>query len=307
MAKKLDSFSGVSPYRMADTVASVEVKFIMTDPLPVIEVQVNKSDRVNFFIDTGGAEVIIDSEFAKEVNAANFGSDTGTFAGGKQASIEHGRVDSIILNDLVVKNIPVTIMDVRRFSKPVFRGKKVDGIIGTVLLYHFLATINYPEGKLVLQPKTQESLQQLLQTAAEQKQVVIPFWMAGDHYMVAWGTVNRSQPMLFFVDTGLAGGGFSCPESTLKEANIQLKESAASEGIGGGGKLRVIPFIAEELTLGEIGERNIHGSFMGVFPLENAFGFHIGGLVSHEFFKHYALTMDFTGMKYYLKSADRRS
>jgi hypothetical protein len=124
--------------------------------------------------------------------------------------------------------------------------------------------------------------------------------MASDHFMVAWGTVNRSQPMLFLVDTGLAGGGFTCPESTLKEAGIKLQENNAREGIGGGGKIRVIPFIAEELTLGKAKEQNIQGSYTEAFPIENAMGFHIGGLISHEFFRHYALTLDFTRMKHYL-------
>jgi hypothetical protein len=31
--------------------------------------------------------------------------------------------------------------------------------------------------------------------------------------------------------------------------------------------------------------------------LENAFGLRIGGLISHEFFRPYALTIDFSGMR----------
>lgn len=305
-AKQLESFRHVSPYETDDMVESVRLKFAMTDPLPVVEVQINNSARVNFFVDTGGAEVIIDREFAKEEGVAHFGSETGTFAGGKQAGFEHGRVDSIRLNDVIVKNIPVSIMDVRRFSQPVFGGKRVDGIIGTVLLYHFLATIDYPKGELVLRSRSPETPQHFTQIAEKQKQVIVPFWMAGNHFMVAWGTVNRSQPMLFFVDTGLAGGGFSCPGSTLKEAGIQLQESSAFEGVGGGGKLRVIPFIVDELTLGKASEKNIHGSYAGIFPLESSLGFRVGGIISHEFFRPYALTMDFTAMNYYLKRTEMR-
>jgi predicted aspartyl protease len=300
-AKQLESFRHISPYENDDMAESVRVKFVMTNPLPVVEVQINNSAPVNFFIDTGGAEVVIDTEFAREEGIAHFGSEIGTFAGGKQAGFEHGRVDSIRLNDVIVKNIPVSIMDVRRFSQPVFRGKRVDGIVGTVLLYHFLTTIDFPRGELVLRSRSQETLQRFTQIAKKQEQVIVPFWMAGDHFMVAWGTVNRSQPMLFFVDTGLAGGGFSCSDSTLKEAGIQLQESSAFEGVGGGGKLRVIPFIVDELTLGKASEKTIHGRYMGIFPLESSLGFRVGGIISHEFFRPYALTMDFRGMNYYLK------
>ena len=209
--------------------------------------------------------------------------------------------NSLTLNDFVIKNVPVNIMDTRQFSEPVFGGKRVDGIIGTYLFYHFLATMDYPQGELILQRKTKENLKQFEERAQAEKQIVVPFWMA-QHYMVTWGIVNKSQPLLLFVDTGLAGVGFTCPESTLKEAGIKVQKSQASEGIGGGGKIMSIPFEVEELTLGDAREHNVQGLY-GVFPpqLENAFGFRIGGLISHGFFRRYALTLDFTGMRYFLK------
>lgn len=301
VAKKLESFKGITPYHIEGRAEVSHLKFVITDPLPVIQVRVNEGKPVNFFIDTGGAEVMVDSQLAKELNLVQFGSVTGTFAGGKKAAFQHGRLESLTLGAFTVKNVPVHLMDVRRFSQPVFGGKRVDGIIGTVLLYHFITTLDYSQGELVLRRKTKENLKSLEQEAQAKKCVVIPFWMAGDHYMVAWGTVNKSQPLLFFVDTGLAGGGFTCPESTLKEAGINLQESHAAEGVGGGGKVKVVPFVVEELALGDAKEHNVHGLYTGAFPLENAFGFRIGGLISHGFFRHYALTLDFVGMRYFLE------
>ncbi len=304
VAKKLESFRGVAPYQIKGKAKVTHLKFVMTDPLPVIQARVNDGEPVNFFIDTGGAEVVIDSEFAREMKIAQFGSVTGTFAGGQQAAFQHGRVDSLKLGDFTVKNVPVHIMNVRRFSQPVFRGKRVDGIIGTVLLYHFLSTLDYPQGELVLNRKIKENLKRVEQEVQAKKYIVIPFWMAGDHYMVAWGAINKSQPLLLFVDTGLAGGGFTCPESTLKEVGIKLQESLAAEGVGGGGKVKVIPFVVEELTLGDAKEQNVRGMSTGAFPLENAFGFRIGGLISHGFFRPYALTFDFVGMRYFLEKRE---
>ncbi|MDZ7291674.1 MAG: hypothetical protein ONB42_17210 [candidate division KSB1 bacterium] len=170
------------------------------------------------------------------------------------------------------------------------------------MLYHFLATLDYPKSELILRRKTKENLSQLEEEAKAKNYIVIPFWMAGDHYMLAWGTVNKSQPLLLFVDTGLAGKGFTCPESTLKEAGLKLQETGAVEGFGGGKeKVRAIPFVVEELTLGDAKEHNIKGWYMGAFPLGNAFGLRIGGLISHGFFRQYALTFDFTGMRLLLK------
>jgi tetratricopeptide (TPR) repeat protein len=301
-AEKLESFKGTQPYQIQGEAEVSLIKFVMTDPLPVVKVKVNDSKEVNFFIDTGGAELIIDAEFAQEVKATLFGSQEGTFAGGKKAAFQQGRIDSLILGDFMVKNVPVAIMNVRQFSQPIFGGTRVDGIIGTVLLYHFLSTLDYPKGELILRRRTKENLEHFEQKAKAENYMMIPFWMAGDHYMVAWGSVNKSQPLLFFVDTGLAGGGFTCPESTVKAAGIKLQEEKAGEGLGGGGKVKFIPFVVDELTLGDAKEHNIPGSFSpGASGIENAFGFHIGGLISHGFFKHYAFTLDFDGMRYFLK------
>ncbi|MCX7973735.1 MAG: aspartyl protease family protein [Candidatus Aminicenantes bacterium] len=302
MAQKLESFKGLIPYRMkTDKPDVTRLKFVMTDPLPIIEVQVNRNQVVNFFLDTGAAEVVIDSELAKELGVPIFETEMGVFAGGQQANYAHGRMDSLKLGDFEIENIPVHIMDVRRFSAPIFKGKRVDGIIGTVFLYHFIVTIDYPGGELLVQKKTKENLQKLEKQIWQERPIVVPFWLAFDHYILAWGRVNQSPERLFLVDTGLAGGGFTCPESTLKEAQIKLMEDKATEGLGGGGKIKVIPFIVEELSLGEAKEKNVVGLFTGTFPLEKAFGFRIGGLISHGFFKPYALTFDFDKMRLLLK------
>jgi len=302
-AKKLESFGATQPYLLPDQFDAVRVKFVMTDPLPVVQVRVNGSELVNFFIDTGGAEVIIDAEFAKEIGAAQFGSERGVFGGGKVAGYQHGRIDSLMLGDLAVNNVPVTMMDIRRFSDPVFGGTQVNGIIGTFFLYHFLATLDYHAEELILRQKTDQNRQQVERAAQTRTQIVVPFWIA-DHSMVAWGTVNGSQPLLFFVDTGLAGNGFTCPESTLKTTGIKLQQDHATSGLGGGGKMSMIPIEVEELTLGDAKEYNIHG-VAGAFPpqMEYGFGFHIGGLISHEFFRPYALTLDFGRMRYLLERA----
>jgi hypothetical protein len=183
----------------------------------------------------------------------------------------------------------------------VFGGKRVDGIIGTILLRHFISTIDYPRSRLILRRKTKENQAELDRETRADGTIAVPFWMAGDHFMVAWGTVDQSQPVLLFVDTGLAGGGVTCAESLLKEAAIDLAEDQAGEGLGGGGKVKVVPFLVKELSLGAAKEHDVRGLFTGPFPLEYSHGFRIGGIISHGFFRPYALTFDFAGMRLILK------
>jgi hypothetical protein len=59
-----------------------------------------------------------------------------------------------------------------------FRGTviRIDGCIGTTLLYHFLATIDYAHGELVLRRKTAKNLMQFV-AASSGKSVAVPFWI----------------------------------------------------------------------------------------------------------------------------------
>lgn len=297
IARKLESFKGLIPYKTEGRVDLSHVKFIQTDLLPLIEVRVNDGKPVNFLIDTGASEIYLDTEFAKEVNAAQFGAETSTFAGNQQATLEHGRIDSLTLGDFVIKNLPVHILSTRRFSA-VAQGKRVDGIIGTVLLYHFISTLDYRRGELILQRKSRARANELKRQLTSEKQTVIPFWMSGDHFIVAWGKIGKSEPVLLFVDTGLAGMGFTGPQSIIDEAGIKVSTGQIIEGTGGGGKVRAVPFIVDELSLGEARAQGITG-LLGPFPtsLEYGQGFRIAGLISHQFFRPYAVTFDFTNMR----------
>jgi len=106
------------------------------------------------------------------------------------------------------------------------------------------------------------------------------------------------QPMsLFFVDSGLAGAGVKLAESAIQQAGIHLDESKATEGQGGGGTFKTIPYTLAEFTLGEITEQNVTGLYDGPFPWENQFGFHLAGMFGNDFLKRYAVTFDFTNMR----------
>ncbi|HKQ59444.1 MAG TPA: aspartyl protease family protein [Candidatus Eisenbacteria bacterium] len=298
-ALQLESFAGRVPYR-ADA-RTAEVAFVQTDPLPVIQVSVNGSAPVFFIIDTGGADLVLDTEFADSVKARRFGADSATFAAGQRGRVEFGAVDSVSLGGLTVRDVPVEILSTRKFSGAA-GGRRVDGIIGTVFLYHFLPTLDYPAGKLVLRPRDEASRRDLDRSAAEDSAWVVPFWMSGDHYMVARGTINGSEPLLWFVDTGLAGAGFTCPASTLADAGIDLAKMPSFEGTGGAGKVKVTPFSVDSLTLGPAAQRGVT-AFFGPFPptLERGMGYRIGGIISHGFLRRYRMTMDFDGMRYLMR------
>lgn len=291
---KLQSFKGQTPYEVRGDGQITRLKFLRTDPLPLITVRVNGGDEVTFFIDTGGSEVALDTAFAKELGVPVFGTVQGTFSGGQHAEVQQGRIESLTVGDWTVKNLPVAMLPLRQLSAGL-GAKQIDGIIGTTLFYHFLATLDFPHGELVLRRKNATNLEQFV--AGSGKSVAVPFWIASDHFMVGWGRVETLPPALLFVDTGLAGAGVKLAESVIKEAGIKLEEDKASAGAGGGGKLRIVPYVVHRLSFGKVQEENVAGLYDGPFPWENLFGFHLAGMVGHDFFKPYAVTFDFEHMK----------
>jgi len=296
---KLESFEGQTPYELEGDGASTRVKFLKTDPLPVVNVRINGGNEVTFFIDTGGSEVTLDTDLAKELGVPQFGAVQGTFSGGQHTKVELGRIESLALGGWTIKNLPTAMLPLRQLSKG-FGVKQIDGIIGTTLFYHFMATMDYPHGELVLRRKTAESLKQF-EAMSSGKRVAVPIWMASDHFMVGWGRVETLPPTLLFVDSGLMGAGAKLAESVIKAAGIKLDESKATEGAGGGGKLKIVPYTVHQLSLGDIKEENVPGLYDGPFPWEESFGFHLSGMIGHDFLRPYAVTFDFQNMQIFLQ------
>src|SRR6266404_6181027 len=234
---KLESFKDQTPYELHGNGTSTRVKFVKTDPLPILNVRVNGGKEVTFFIDTGGSEVTLDTDFAKELGAPQFAAVQGTFSGGQHTDVQLGRIESLTVGDWTIKNLPTAMLPLRQLSKGL-GVKQIDGIIGTTLFYHFLATMDYPRGELVLRRKDAKSLEGF-KAQSSGKRVTVPIRMASDHFMVGWGRVEKLLPTLLFIDTGLVGAGVKLAESVIKEAGIKLEENRAAEGAGAGGTLKI--------------------------------------------------------------------
>jgi hypothetical protein len=295
---KLESFKGQTPYELHGNGTVTRLKFVRTEPLPVVNVRVNGGHEVTFFIDTGGSEIALDTDFAKELGVPQFGTVQGTFSGGQHAQVQQGRIESLTVGDWTIKNLPTAMLPLRQLSEGL-GVKQINGIIGTTLFYHFLVTMDYPHGELVLRRKDARSLEEFKKSPG--KRVAVPIWMASDHFMVGWGQIEKLPPTLLFVDSGLVGAGVKLAESVIKEAGIKLEESKATEGAGGGGTLKIVPYTVHQLSFGEIKEENVPGLYDGPFPWENMFGFRLAGMVGHDFLKPYAVTFDFQNMQIFLQ------
>jgi hypothetical protein len=236
------------------------------------------------------------------VGAKMFGESTRNFAGGMKGTIKYGLVDEVKAGNFIIKNVPVNAVPMGMIARAF--GRPIKGVVGTVFLYHFLTTIDYPEGKLLLRKKTPGNVAHLEKEYKKNNGYEISFWLASDHVMVAKGRVNDSPEHMFYLDTGLAGaGGFMVSPEFAKEINIELPDEEA-QGISGGGKLNIKPIVADKVTLGQITEKNVRGLYGGLHTNDEyrtSTGFRIVGIISHDFFRSYRLTFDYSSMKVILQ------
>ncbi len=286
-----DASFATSVYQMTIPKGGVTVPFTGTDPLPTLTVIVG-GKPVTFVIDTGAPDLVIDTDFAKELGLATQAGGQGTFAGGQHAMSAHATLPEITLGGMTVRNIPVAVLPTRNFQlRP---GTQIDGIVGTGFLRHFLATIDYRGGALILKPRSGSAAFEA--AAAQHKATIVPMWLTGDHFLFARAHINDGPEGLFNIDTGLAGGGLQGTKATLDAAHVVTDYPHAQMSVGGGGMVKVVPFKANA-TLGTLTVKDVAGAYtpdgdqFGIFP------FKVAGTLSHDFFRNYALTFDFVAMR----------
>lgn len=213
-ARALDLFGGAQPYRIEGIKASTHVKLVSTDPLPVVQVRVNGGEPVRFGVDTGTAESLLDSSFAKRLGIEWVGDTGGAPADESRASTGYGRITSLRIGDFRVNDIPVRIVALPNLGKTEPRG-----VLGTALLSHFLATLSYPEKELVLRRRSPDELRRFEQLATTEKQASLPFWLAGDRVVVRSASDDHAEPRLFQLATAAAA---ELPTSTENSYGVRV-------------------------------------------------------------------------------------
>jgi len=276
------------------------VPFVTSSPLPVVRVVAN-GVPANFLVDTGGT-VELEPDFAVRTGVKmEEGSGTGVFAGGKTAALRSGMLPALTLGAATAYDVPVHVFPTHAGS--LFKGVQIDGIVGTTYFERFLVTIDYPRQRLVLRARSKAASAAFQSAAAQTGATVVPCYLAGDHFVMAHAEVNDAPSGLFLFDSGLAGGGLMPSDDLVKAAGIKLDQSRAGTGIGGGGTVTSVPFTTDRIAVGSAVERNVPGLYTPEGTPLSRFPFTVWGLISNDFLKHYAYTVDFDAMKIVLTPA----
>jgi hypothetical protein len=303
--EQMKSFKNEKPYQIEwKKDKKVEVPFLVSDPLPVVQVEF-QGKKIYVIIDTGGEAFYLDWEAADSLGIKPITKvKSDGFAGEKEAEVGYAKADCLKIGDVTIKSIPVVLTPIRRSSAMLTGGKyPISGILSTGDLRQFISTIDYPNEKLILRPKTEEGRLSLERDLKGRKVTKVHFALGITHLITVKASVNGKYPLNLFLDSGLADSEASVafPKQTLNYLGIPIpKTEILPEDLGGpgGGGFPIGKFDIDELEIGPLVQKDLKG-YYGVFPSSIYFvsEFIIDGIVSHNFLKKYSWTIDFSRME----------
>ena len=284
---------GPSDFLIAFAGSQARVPLAAVDPLPTLEATIDGLP-VTLVVDTGGGNLDVSAALAARLHLSTNVVGEGVFAGGRKARVRSARIERLDLPGVTVRGIPGGVM-------PGNAPPGIDGIVGTGFLYHFLATIDYAHGVLVLRPAGDSAA--FLASAKASGATAVPMWLVGDHFVFARAHVNAAPDALYSIDTGGPGVGVDLTKSSLAAAGITPDASHPQTMLGGGGAAQLLPFTAGSVTMGDLTLHDLPGVYVPGGGLDGVFPFAVGGRISHAFFRHTAVTFDFSAMMLVLAKA----
>ena len=220
------------------------VPFAITDPLPILKVRVNDKADAYFLLDTGAPTASLDPAFASELGLKTEEDGTGGCSSAARRRRSNApRSSSLTLGSATIRKLTRRTLSHAGILKLDAR-YRLDGVIGTGVLYRFLSTIDYPRGELVC--KLRRATHRPTSSVEPRKATPSPCrcgWSAITFIFIQ-ANVNDGPKRLFNVDTGAAGVGIMPSPATVADSHITLDAAHASEATGGGGKVKIVPFVA---------------------------------------------------------------
>lgn len=289
----------LNPWQLAQANTHVDIPWLADNPLPVITAQIN-GRSANLVLDTGAGDVVLDTRFAVDAGIRLGGREQRSFAGGMPALVTYGHVEELVLKDVGINHFPVQVIDIQHSLGDWFPDLPIHGILGTSLFSRFRTMLDYQTGSLGLEAHDTSDTAQPLEVAREQTGV--PMWLAENQLLLTSVALPVLEQGVWFLDSGMTGGAFAVPGTEVETLGIEVDESDALIGTGGGGTVHGHKLRVDWLRLDQLCRCNLDGVMLDSFPLGHSCGFAIQGLIGHDLLRESVLTLDFPAMRLHLST-----
>lgn len=254
---------------------------------PGIKATINRK-RVTARLDTGGTFLVMSPADAKRLNIKTICGGVGQHAFWK-SKVCVGTADRFVIGAAVLRNVPVSTMSTLKAGTIIF---------GTNVLEQFLATMDYPAGRLILSKRGQPTQRQAHLKMLKSPSVTVPFYMWGDHFMFAHGRMGNHRNLVFFVDSGLVA--ITMRKGKLRQAGFTTSaEGFKRLGVLPAGAKGPFHFFPGNVGLGKLIQKGILVYRNPKTWKKLSFGgIRVDGLISHAWLTRYQWTIDFDKYEY---------
>jgi hypothetical protein len=277
---------GPAPWRVLGA-RRTRVPFLGLDPLPHVEVSLNGGPPRRFLIDTY-ATLTLSADEARRLGLRVVATAGGVI-GNQPVTTYLGVLDSLRLGDIELRTVPVQWSEQPLPALP--DAAPAAGVLGTTLLYHLLSTMDYAGGALILRRRDEP---------APHRADDLPLWLAGDHFPCTMGRLRDYGPHIVTLDTGGIGNGLETTVETAERAGIPVDYTHPTQING----ITVYPIRPDRIALGRAIGHDVPGlAVTAVWPglpgpgLSAMFGFDAMANFTHEYFKPFTVTFDYTAMR----------
>ncbi|MEW6620015.1 MAG: aspartyl protease family protein [bacterium] len=285
-----EKFQG-TPYRIEtqDQRANLKMDY---KGIPIVKGSINGSKELSFIVDTGAQMTVLSSEMANKLKIKPLVSGSKGAGAGGEFSVDLGVIDSLRLGDVIVRNVPVTIIDSKELTFKLFGLLtifKIDGVIGLPLLKQFDVTFDYKGKRLILD---------IPQKTEEPSSFEGNFYLVRDKIMLPVG-INGIEGFTFMLDTGGGGDHASItPEGLeeLKDQQLKISEQlGGSWGAGGGGVKKIKDVKDVSLRMCGFDIRNVDLR-VDKDPIKDKL-IEIDGFIENMILENFKVKMDFRKMQ----------
>jgi predicted aspartyl protease len=273
----LESFEGLTPLELAAPERRVHiVPFRLVRDKIVVKARINGRHQLDFVVDTGSEMTVISQRQAQRIGLQpiTYVQTAGVGELGLRA-LQVGRLDSFQVGTLVMKNVPVLLKNPPLRDMPT---RESEGF--SPLALGMSMTIDYRLRLLTLGSALPRG----------NYAVEMPLWM--HRLAMVRGVLNGAHPTNFVVDTG----GEVISISTITADAIQPDPPTRKIGLkvyGVSGWDRdafLMPFV--DVAFNDAEMRRTAVVVLNLRAPSVLLGFHLGGIVGHQFLSRYTVTLD---------------
>jgi tetratricopeptide (TPR) repeat protein len=181
---------------------SYDIPFQPFFGLMIVEGYVNGEGPYRFLVDSGATSTVLSEALLDQLKIPTLATATVSCVGGSgKTNTKLAKADKFKVGELEYTNLPVSSFDNTIFAE------LIDGVLSTADLADFLITLDYPDQKILLEPK--RAALSAISNRPAPSATEVPFRILGNLILVPVTINNQLESRHFLFDTGAVTSALS--------------------------------------------------------------------------------------------------